>query len=182
MRRPQLAMPNVFIIRRRPTLSFSRRGCTATGRSGFHNGFGFHAAIKPHSRSSIKDIRRSRRTACASWKHPSPFVPKGQNMNSRGRSPRLNQRNTFDPEGVAPFFPHSPWVCTHGYSGRATSRPGLREVIPRIPRARPGGDLPPPSRAGALLGLLFPPDSVPNYQSSHLFPIEPHLHCIEHHL
>ena len=39
-----------------------------------------------------------------------PIVPKGQNMNSRGREPTVEWENTFDPAGVALFFCPLPWV------------------------------------------------------------------------
>ena len=51
-----------------------------------------------------------------------PIVPKGQNMNSRGRQPTVKREKTFDPVGVAHFCSIPPWVCTHGYSCLAASR------------------------------------------------------------
>jgi len=49
-------------------------------------------------------------------------VPKGQNMNSRGRQPMAPSQNTFDPAGVAHSLNRPPWVCTHGYLYLAASR------------------------------------------------------------
>jgi len=50
------------------------------------------------------------------------FVPKGQNMNSRGCQPTEKRGHTFDPAGVALFPDIPPWFNTHGYSCLAASR------------------------------------------------------------
>ena len=56
-----------------------------------------------------------------------PIVPKGHDMNSRGREPTGRQKSIFDPEGVAPSSDIPPWVFTHGYSCLAASRPDVRQ-------------------------------------------------------
>ena len=50
-------------------------------------------------------------------------VPKGHNMNSRGRQPTDQGQNIFDPVEVARRIGIRLWVKTHGYSCLAASRP-----------------------------------------------------------
>jgi hypothetical protein len=56
-----------------------------------------------------------------------PIVPKGQNMNSRGRQPTVLAKSSFDPVGVAHSSSLPPWVHTHGYSNWATPWPENQE-------------------------------------------------------
>ena len=88
--------------------------------------------------------RKSRRRCAARSLTLPPIVPKGQNMNSRGRQPTVQRGNIFDPVGVAPFFNHSTVDFTHGYSCLAASRPQTRGQCQRcpdsMPQAAPRGD------------------------------------------